>query len=233
MMGKMIVDGVLQLLFPDQCCVCGRGNRLLCMRCVEQVRVFDTQYCLHCFGVSEDGRSCTRCAVQASSPLDFLLVGTSYKHSPIVARIIKTLKYKALKRSSNSIPLSLFSALRSFVSRSSKRVILVPVPLHKQRKKERGFNQAEILAQIAADFCGIEVVCMLERTIHTRPQANLQRDERLTNVQGVFSLVGPLEDVLYVIVDDVSTTRATLESCASVFREAGAKNIGGFVLARN
>jgi ComF family protein len=108
--------------------------------------------------------------------------------------------------------------------------IVIPVPLHPRRRRARGFNQAADLAR----HLGLPVVDALHRTRATRSQTDLPAAKRHANVRGAFVFrrgvnVGGLRVVL---VDDVATTGATLESCARVLRAAGAVDVSALTAAR-
>ncbi len=106
---------------------------------------------------------------------------------------------------------------------------VVPVPLHPWREYRRGFNQAHDLAT----HLGVPVVPLLKRVAHTRSQIDLPRHERMQNVRDAFAPAAPLSGcAVVVLVDDVSTTGATLESCARVLRAAGVKEVRALTAAR-
>lgn len=110
---------------------------------------------------------------------------------------------------------------------------LVPVPLHPRRERQRGFNQARELAR----QMDLPVVEALARRRHTPSQVDLAADRRHANVQGAFALrrswfLRPMEGLRVVLIDDVSTTGATLEACAVVLREAGAREVRALTAAR-
>ncbi|MCJ7502755.1 MAG: hypothetical protein MUP80_06825, partial [Acidobacteriia bacterium] len=120
--------------------------------------------------------------------------------------------------------------------------ILVPVPLHSSRERERGFNQAELLAQGLARGLArareigaprLEAGC-LRRTRATAPQTGLSLRARQENVRGVFSVVRPerVRERVVVLVDDVMTTGATLSACAQALKAAGARAVLALTLAR-
>ena len=111
----------------------------------------------------------------------------------------------------------------------------MPVPLHPKREKERGFNQATIVASLIANRYSLVVKNLLTRVKDTGRQVGKKREERLKAMSGAFELS---RDTPYVIpntillVDDVWTTGATLRECAKVLRRGGAKQVWGLVLAR-
>src|ERR1019366_1795415 len=115
---------------------------------------------------------------------------------------------------------------------------LVPVPLHPRRERQRGFNQARELAR----QLGLPVVDALVRLRHTPSQVDLAAERRHANVHGAFALrrrrfLGPLTPITLkglrtVLIDDVSTTGATLDACAAVLREAGVREVRALTVAR-
>lgn len=112
--------------------------------------------------------------------------------------------------------------------------VIVPVPLHPARKREREFNQAEVLALLAGDRLGLPVEDCLRRTRYTRTQTNFHREERFMNLDGAFALRPGFrpEGRAVALVDDVLTTGSTAEACAKVLREAGASAVVVITVAR-
>ena len=111
--------------------------------------------------------------------------------------------------------------------------VVVPVPLHRRREYQRGFNQADDLAR----HLGLPVLPLLKRIVHTQSQIDLPKEERHQNVKDAFALspdprsliTGPR---IVVLVDDVSTTGATLDACARVLKQAGVKEVRALTAAR-
>ncbi len=127
-------------------------------------------------------------------------------------------------------------------TRAGEQPLLVPVPLHSSRERERGFNQAELLARGLCrklnETCGrrvarVETRC-LRRTRATLPQTGLSLQARRENVRGVFAvaLPEPIRNREVVLVDDVMTTGATLSACAGALKRAGALRVLALTLAR-
>ena len=111
--------------------------------------------------------------------------------------------------------------------------VVVPVPLHPRREYQRGFNQANDLAQ----QLGVPVMPLLKRIVFTQSQIELPRDQRHENVKSAFAFRpdprSPLPDpCIVVLVDDVSTTGATLEACAKVLKGNGVKEVRALTAAR-
>jgi len=115
--------------------------------------------------------------------------------------------------------------------------VLVPVPVHPDRRRERGFDQAEDLARYVAAELGLPWSYALERRTRTVAQHALGRVERATNLGGVFAVRDGRRDVVagrwVVLVDDISTTGATLAECAAALVRAGARAVSGLAVARD
>jgi competence protein ComFC len=110
-----------------------------------------------------------------------------------------------------------------------EEAVLVPVPLHPRKERERGYNQSALIAEsIAGRFEGVRLEALLERVIDTRSQTQFNRQERYRNLRNAFSLVKKRAidpSQRYIIVDDVFTTGSTLNACAATLRKAGAKRV--------
>lgn len=110
--------------------------------------------------------------------------------------------------------------------------VVVPVPLHPRRERERGFNQAEDLAR----QLGLPVAPLLRRERFTKSQIELAAEDRLRNVEGAFSLRLPSPDsplpAVIVLVDDVATTGATIEACAKMLKRGGVREVRALTAAR-
>ncbi len=115
--------------------------------------------------------------------------------------------------------------------------MICPVPLHLKRGRFRGFNQAAILAQGFCTQAKLEqnYLEILDRLHFSRPQMELSREERLQNVRNSFVLKDDMDQKIknanIILIDDVATTAATLNQCAKVLKQAGAKSVYGFVVA--
>jgi ComF family protein len=114
--------------------------------------------------------------------------------------------------------------------------LVVPVPVHASRRRERGYDQAELLARVAADRLGLPMNAALERTRATTPQYRLDRQRRAVNVADAFEVrpgaASAVADQTVVLVDDVVTTGATLSASAAALLRAGAVAVAAVTVAR-
>lgn len=124
-----------------------------------------------------------------------------------------------------------------------KKDVIIPVPLHKARLRQRGFNQAELLSGLIVGPDHTNSSTPLTMKIHTgilkrvkptRPQTELDRHKRIDNIKGAFRVILPeaIEDKEILLIDDVFTTGSTANECARVLMEAGARKVDVFTLAR-
>lgn len=110
---------------------------------------------------------------------------------------------------------------------------VVPVPLSLARLQERGFNQADLLAGVVSENCGLELVRALRKVVDTPAQAQLDRDARRQNIKNSFRVLNTpvVRGKTVIVVDDVFTTGSTLSAAAETLLEAGVKEVFGLVLA--
>lgn len=110
---------------------------------------------------------------------------------------------------------------------------VVPVPLHPKKRRMRGYNQSQLLAESFCKRTGLSLRGeVLLRQRDTLSQAHLKRQERLINMLGAFAALPDVKGKRILLIDDVATTGATLEGCAAALKQAGAKQVMAFTLAR-
>lgn len=201
---------LLRLFFPQPCVSCGYLGEALCERCRDRLHFFPH--------VRE---------------LDGLPVASAlyFQDGDLLEQLIHPFKYAHQADLMRFLVPPLREALKLLLEPS--RVVLVPVPLYRKRERERGYNQAEVLAQGIARALGIPVVPLLKRVRDTGSQARLKhRDERQKNLHAAFELCQPLpRDGQIVLVDDIVTSGSTLLECANVLRSAGARELFALTLA--
>jgi ComF family protein len=233
---------LLSLIFPTSCLGCNTKSVLLCRRCFYTISLLESQECPGCRCTRQYGEFCPRCSKLGGWYFDSLIVCSKYDKSGLLQKIIKTFKYKFSKELAVYLGDLLIRCVDRPESRSERSelytffeqlfnegALVVPVPLHKKRLKDRGFNQAKILAE----FLGRPVRELLFRKINTPHQARCSRQERLKNLNNAFCVRPGVESVSKVIlVDDVCSTGSTLNECAKVLKEAGVSYIACIVLAR-
>lgn len=112
--------------------------------------------------------------------------------------------------------------------------VLIPVPLHRCRERERGYNQSELLARELGTLIGLPVATeVLRRTRDTPPQVSMSgHRERRRNIADAFQCTGELSRQRVLLIDDVVTTGSTMAACAGPLKAAGATSVWGLALAR-
>jgi competence protein ComFC len=224
---------LLDLIFPINCLGCGKEKLYFCPECLAKIKPVDYFVCPICRLPSEYGQTCPRCQRQTS--LNGLIFAADYEQ-PLLKKAISKMKYQLIKDLMTPLSELLINVLisSSFTSYFLADLI-IPVPLHRHKIAERGFNQAELLAKIISEKFNwpMETKIVIRRKA-TKSQANLSKEKRLKNVVNAFQIVDPcrLKDKNIILVDDVCTTGATLEEVAKILKANGAKRVFALTLAR-
>ena len=237
---KNWANATLALCYPEVCQLCGNcratpAEGFVCTGCRAQVRFIDPPFCQRC-GTPYEGQITTpfECANCRDLALDF-----SFARSAVIAReglldVIHRYKYyRALYFEPFLADLLLSRAVPALAT--AKWDLIVPVPLHHAKLREREFNQAERLARRLGAAANIPVETkLLRRVVPTQTQTLLSRPERLANVRRAFAMRRGrfLNGEQIVILDDVFTTGATTSACAKVLRSAGAGEVCVWTVAR-
>lgn len=214
--------------FPQACLLCGAacGNARLCSGCRSDLPYHAASCCPLCALPTHDSRICGQC-LKHPPALDRTLAAFSYTF-PADALI------QALKYGHNLAAASILAEPLTELARAQPRPdLLIPMPLHPSRLRERGFNQSLELARIVAKTLDLPLapdVC--ERTRATAPQVSLPMDERAKNLRGAFASRMDLTGKKVAVLDDVMTTGASLNELARALRRAGAAEISAWVAAR-
>ncbi|MGE3279052.1 MAG: ComF family protein [Candidatus Altimarinota bacterium] len=232
---------LLDLLFPRQCISCKKLDTWLCDACFRHFKPTIYQVCYLCRRPSEKAKTCKNHQIpDPKRQLDRMIVAAHYSSNPILKKAIHTLKYG---RKPDDIAEKLGELLAQTLAFHLSifhypRCVLIPIPLHPKRLKSRGYNQAQLLAKhIERPFSKLlttnsELIIRPKET--TSQVSSATRAARLENLKGAFELNGKVDsDALYILIDDVVTTGATLEECCSILKLNGAKEVWGLVLARN
>lgn len=219
---------LLDLVLPPRCGGCRRVGSWLCLNCRAAIRRLEEPLCARCGVEVESPRR--ECGCRARLPsLTRLRSALAYEGATEAA--IRRFKYEGWRRLAG--PLAELLAERLVVEGLSARWV-VAVPLHPQRRRERGFNQADLLAsELRSRLSALRPPGELVRTRPTPPQVGRDRRGRHENVRDAFAWRGPpLAGQALIVVDDVATTGATLDACAAALRTAGCGPVTGVSVAR-
>ena len=224
-----MLDALRGLVFPERCVGCGVRGALLCAPCEGQLPWLPDAICTGCGGVGTHATPRPHCA-GATGPLGELVVACAFEGP--VRRAVHALKYRGARNHASLLA----DLLARAVALSLGGVdVLVPVPLAAGRRRTRGFNQSELIARGVGARLDLPVAAdLVARARETDSQVSLGAAARRENVEGAFrcpdgaSVVGR-----YVaLVDDVTTTGATLRACAEPLVAAGAASVIGLAVAK-
>jgi competence protein ComFC len=218
----------LDLFFPQWCIGCGREGGYICDECRQLLPAIKPPICPECGRPQTEAEICSRCSGE-SPAIDG--IRSPFIFEGVIRQAIHELKYRNLR----ALVPALAGLLHKYLEKDSvPGDVLVPVPLHRKRLKERGYNQAALIAESLGRLRGLSVVTdCLVRQFYAPPQARSAGvDERHRNVAGAFTCRdGRLSGKRVIIIDDVATSGATLNAGAEALKAAGAAAVWGLVLA--
>jgi len=230
-MGMQFIDictNIVRRLLPQNCLLCGVycGQQQLCTGCLRDLPAHDFPCCPVCAMPSPQAEMCGAC-IKHPPCFDATLAAFTYAF-PIDA-LLRTLKYQGQL---SIAELAGESLAQSIVGRSFPD-LLVPMPLHPQRLKERGFNQATEIARIVSRRTGIPLASdVVLRVRETEPQASLPLAKRSKNMRGAFACRQEMSGKHIALVDDVMTSGASLNELAKTLKTVGAGRVECWVAAR-
>ena len=161
------------------------------------------------------------------APLLMTITATAYDE-PITQQLIQSLKYEGIRDAAQPLGELLATALESIRQPGD---VLVPIPLHPRRERERGFNQSALIAEHIASATKLPVAQPLQRARPTKPQVECSADERRVNLTSAFT-ASSIDAQRIILVDDVTTTSATFVEAAKALRERTSAPILGLAVAR-
>lgn len=220
---------VVDFFFPRRCVGCGRVGDFLCTSCCQILPRLLPPFCLKCGKPESSGGLCPTCwGWQA----EINGIRSPFHFDGVVRQAIHELKYHNLKAISGCLAGLLATYLQV---NPMPGEVLVPVPLHPRRLRQRGYNQSSLLAQELGRLTALPVVedCLF-RFKDSLPQARAPTvEDRRRNMADVFACLDQrLSGRHVLLVDDVCTSGATLEACAVALKAAGAVSVWGLTLAR-
>lgn len=224
---------IADYLFPIYCLACDTDEGdWLCAACRVRQNVSGVFDCPACHMPTLLGYACAGCVDRSS--LVSVCAAVPYGEKRLSGRLVRAVKFGFATEAGELFDERIAAFVRAYPAALAGVDSIVPVPLHPRRFAERGFNQAEMIADYLAYRTGIPRLHALARRRYTERQMTLSRERRKTNVLGAFA-VAPTADILgkkVLIVDDVYTTGATMQECARILLAAGAKECAGFAFAR-
>jgi ComF family protein len=238
---KIVKNFIFDCLFPIYCVNCqsfipAAKQLYLCDNCLDSIVINSGFICPICFRRVVDFKKCLHS--NKKSHLDFLGSALFYDH-PVIKNLIHQFKYQYIKE----IAFTLANFLNVFWTKTTKTIeedwggyIVIPIPLHKKRLCERGFNQSEEIAKIFAHQFNFKILDnILIRKVDNPPQAKIENyEQRYKNIKNIFEVRSPglINGQNIILIDDVFTSGATLQEAAKILKNNGAKKIIGLTIAR-
>jgi ComF family protein len=226
------------LFYPPLCAVCSvpvGHDEYLCAECGDKAPRIKPPFCATCSepfqGSITESFSCANCAHRV---LHFTAAVAAYRSRGIVRKIIHDFKYGKQLHLRHVIGDWLAETLGDPRLHGRRFDLVIPVPLHPTRKRERGFNQAELLADALSARANLPAHNALERIRYTTTQTAFDRSERMENLHNAFRLRknADVRGLRVLLIDDVLTTGSTLSECARVLKAGGAISVHAATAAR-
>lgn len=236
-----IIENIKNYLFPVFCLQCQKEGQWWCEKCIDALENVGVFYCPVCHLKNSSGTPCQRC--QSATALNGVAAFFDYNEKAIVGQLIRQFKY--------NFAYDIVDVWKEIIDKYLLKIIevqkinagifmVIPVSLHRSRYRRRGFNQAELIAELL--YTKLKEIYPLTsfeknsliREKPTKQQAKLNRADRLKNLQNAFgwqSTYPPSKNI--ILVDDVYTSGATMQECAKILKRAGAQKVFGLTLARD
>ncbi len=214
---RSAVDAVLDAFLPQQCAGCGvalGGPEALCTECLRSIPTLSVGVCVRCLAADREPVGCRLHA--------HFTVWPAWVYDRRAEHVVHALKFGGRVR----LAAGLGGVLARAAGHLGRADLVTEVPLHRARQRERGYNQAALLADALSDALGVpRAPGLLQRTCPTRAQALLGGRERRQQMRGAFRVARPawVRGRRIVLVDDVVTSGATLEACLAALTEADAR----------
>ncbi len=223
---KKIFKNLIEWLFPFYCLGCQQEGLTVCESCLADIKAYsDNNKCCYCGASSERGLSCPGCG-----PLDGLWAIFEYQKNQLLSEILHNWKYNQIEDFWLNFRDKVFLPTEFKCWLESEFQAITWIPMSQSKWKLRGFNQSEVIAgQIS-----LKLKCeeFLNKVTDTKAQMSLSRQERLINLKDLFQANERNTERAIIIVDDISTTKATLEEACRALKAAGWEKVYGLVLAR-
>ena len=227
----MFLNLLLSAIFPTVCADCGektKNNLALCEGCFKSIRLNDSLFCGRCHARLPDGKK----ICHLDTPF-ILAAATNYRLNPPIQKMIRKLKFRHSDWVGETIGKLVCPYAREVLPKEN--LIICPIPLGKKRLRERGFNQAEIQADIIARELNLPIFKKaLIRTKETQAQTLIHgfKDRRLNLENAFWANPSEINKQNVLLIDDVTTTGATLYSASRALKFAGAQKVYALVCAK-
>ncbi len=218
-----VLEKLLSFIAPHECLVCEAEGELVCRECHDIAIQKVPSRCYRCHKLTNGFRVCLPC--RASSKLTAVWVAADYAGT--AKELIHKLKYQRAQTAARVIAAYLYETLPT----PPADFVIVPLPTATSRRRQRGYDQAELIAKEYAHLTGAQYKTLLHRFGQSR-QVGTHRKERLEQLETAFWADKSAQKTKVLLIDDVTTTGATLEAAAKVLREAGSSRVAALCFAQ-
>ena len=231
-------EGLLSLFYPPHCANCGSdtpAGQHLCPACAAEAAQVTAPFCQQCSQpFSGDITGAFTCSNCDGRTFHFRCAVARYRGTGVVKEFIHRFKYQGHFYLRHQLADWMHEGFADERLQFPPPEALVPVPLHPARRREREFNQAEVLARLLGERTGLAMSDSLVRIRYTTTQTRLNREQRMENLRGAFVVrqSRPVTARHLLLIDDVLTTGSTVEECSRVLLEAGAASVRVLTAAR-
>lgn len=219
----MLLDKLLAQVAPHECLGCSTEGKLLCEDCLPQIRRVPLA-CYHCRRLSDSAKTCVSCRLHT----DLFAVRAAAVYEGLAKDLVWQLKFQGAQAAAQEMAV----LLAPFVPQRTD-IVIVPVPTATSRVRQRGYDQATLIAEHLARQTGATYASALRRS-GQHHQVGSNRTQRIQQLRQAYRIISAsaITDKHVLLIDDVLTTGATLEAAARVIKAAGAKHVSGLVFAR-
>jgi competence protein ComFC len=241
---KKLIDFCLDFLFPKKCLLCEEEGSYLCFKCFKSVKRSPLR-CPGCKKESKNGGLCNYCKYKFSfegvlslgdfkdKKLNLLIRKYKYGFIKDLGEVLGELLFLLFINNAKKNPI-LKREGNLYLFEKEEELVLIPVPLSKERFRWRGFNQSLVLCRYVSKRSKIRLQTDMIKIKNKKSQVGLSKKERMINNKNLFKWKGSsLKDIKVIVVDDVYTTGSTLNEIAIELKKHQAKEVWGLVIARS
>ena len=219
---KKIAYKILDIIYPKQCIICGKiYTEIICDEC----------YYKNIFPIVKK-----QCRIERYNNKYFDEHLYIFKYKDEIRKLLIDYKFNE-KAYLRDLFIKILIKNEKIYGKIKKYDIIIPIPIHKKRKRKRGYNQSELISIVLANQLeNLELACdILVKQKNTKPQSSLNKDERQQNVKGVYGIKNKykIANKRIILFDDIYTTGATVNECSRILKINGAKEILVFTIAKD
>lgn len=236
---RKLARKILHFIFPKTCHSCGsdlhaKTRNALCLDCKQQLQTIEGFICKRCGKLLENGAHCYNCRGSKATTYKCSIIRSAFVFNKVSRSLIHALKYHHATHVAKEMGFLMKLHYLKYSELHGVDVV-IPVPLHSKKLKQREYNQSQLLAESFCFYTNLPLcLTSLKRTRNTLSQTRLDRASRIANMQEAFECIdnSKIKGKTVLLIDDVATTGSTLEGCAIALKQAGAKEVFSYTFAR-